>query len=383
MIKKIYLDNASTTPLDEQVLKAMFPYFKEKYGNALSLHFLGQEAKDALTKSRQIIAKSIKASPQEIIFTSGGTEANNFALKGIAWANRKKGNHLITTKIEHKSILKTCDWLESQGFKISYLNVDKEGFVDLEELDKAITKNTILVSIIHGNNEIGTIQDLDKISKICKRHQVYFHTDACQSYTKTEINLKKQKIDLITFNAHKIHGPKGIGALYIRKGTKIESWQHGGSHEFHLRAGTENIPGIVGFAKAVEIAKKTDLTRLRKLRDKIIDFVLKEIRGVRLNGPRGKKRLVNNINFSFKGIEGEALGAYLNQKGICTSTASACSSLTLEPSYVLQAIGLPPEEVNGSLRISLSRFNTEEEIGYFIKVLPKIVAKLRNYSKLV
>ena len=379
-MRKVYLDNGATTMLDPDVIKAMLPYFNIKYGNASSTHLFGEEAKEALERSRQIIAKSINAKPEEIIFTSSGTESNNFALKSIAFTNKGKGNHIIVSKTEHKCIMNTCKWLEKQGFNVTYLDVDKEGFVNPDELEKAIIDRTILVSIIHGNNETGTINDLNKLGDICKKHNVYFHTDACQSYTKTELNVKKQNIDLITINAHKIHGPKGIGALYIRKGTKIKTWQHGGDHEFGLRAGTENIHGIVGFAEAVKIAmNKKHIAYMTKLRDKLINGVL-EIPEARLNGPTGSKRLCNNANFTFKGIEGEAIGGYLNNKGIASSTGSACSAKTLEPSYVLMAIGLSPEQANSSLRLTLSRFTTEEEIDYTLKVLPKIVKSLRKIS---
>ena len=379
-MKKVYLDNGATTMLDPKVIKAMMPYFNVKYGNASSTHLFGEEAKEALERSRSIIAKSINARPEEIIFTSGGTESNNFALKSIAFTNKDKGNHIIVSKVEHKCIMNSCKWLEKQGFNITYLDVDKQGFVNPDELGKAITDRTILVSIIHGNNETGTINDLKALGEVCKKHNVYFHTDACQSYTKTELNVKKQNIDLITLNAHKIHGPKGIGALYIRKGTKIKSWQHGGAHEFDMRAGTENIHGIVGFAEAVKIAmNKKYIGYMAKLRDKLINGVL-EIPEVRLNGPTGNKRLCNNANFSFKGIEGEAIGGYLNNKGIASSTGSACSAKTLEPSYVLMALGLTPEQANSSLRLTLSRFTTQEEIDYTLKVLPEIVKSLRKIS---
>jgi len=379
-MKRIYLDNGATTMLDPKVIEAMLPYFTAKYGNASSAHSFGEEASEALEKSRAVIAKSINANPDEIIFTSGGTESNNFALKSIAFTNKSKGNHIIVSKVEHKCIMKACKWLEQQGFNITYLGVDKEGFVNPDDLEKAITDKTILVSIIHGNNETGTINDLKKLGDVCKKHSVYFHTDACQSYTKTEINVKNQDIDLITLNAHKIHGPKGIGALYIRKGTSIKPWQHGGDHEFGMRAGTEDIPGIVGFAEAVKIAmNKKHIAYMANLRDILIKGVL-EIPEVKLNGPIGAKRLCNSANFTFKGIEGEAIGGYLNNKGIASSTGSACSAKTLEPSYVLIAIGLSHEQANSSLRLTLSRFTTKEEIDYTLKVLPEVVKSLRKIS---
>jgi len=379
---KVYLDNGATTMVDPRVVEAMMPYFTEKYGNASSSHSLGQEAKIALEDSRKIIAKSIGAKPEEIVFTSGGTESNNFAIKEIAFTNQNRGNHIITTKVEHKCVLNSCRLLEKLGFKVTYLDVDKEGFVSAEKLEKAITNKTILVSIIHGNNEIGTINDLKKLGEICKKYNVYFHTDACQSYTKTELDVKKQNIDLITLNAHKIHGPKGVGALYIRKNTKIGTWQHGGGHEFNLRSGTENVSGVVGFAEAVKLAmNQKHVEHMAKLRDKLLKGILK-ISDTRLNGAKNDLRLCNNVNVSFKGVEGEAIGGYLDQKGICSSTGSACSEATLEPSYVLTAIGLTHQEANGSLRLTLSRFTTEEEIDYTLKVLHEIIKKLRKISPL-
>jgi len=378
-MNKIYLDNGASTKVDPKVVEAMLPYFTEKYGNPSSIHSFGREAKKALENSRKIIAKSINAKPEEVIFTSGGTESNNLAIKGIAFANKDK-NHIITTKIEHDCIIESAKWLETQGYKVTYLNVDKEGFVNPKDLEKAITDKTILVSIIHGNNEIGTIQNLEALGKICKKYNVYFHTDACQSYTKTRLDVEKFNLDLVTLNSHKIHGSKGVGALYIRKGTKITPWQHGGGHEFNLRSGTENIAGIIGFAEAVKLADKGYIDYMRKLRDKLIEGVLK-ISDVRLNGPR-EKRLCNNANFSFRGIEGESIIGHLDLEGVSASTGSACSSKILEPSHVLLATGLSREEAHGSLRLSLSRFTKEEDIDYVIKILPKIVKKLRNISPL-
>ena len=377
-MKTIYLDNAATTAVDERVLKAMMPYFSEKYGNASSLHQKGQEAKMALEEAREIIAKSINAKPDEIIFTSGGTESNNLAIKGLAFSYPEK-KHIIISKIEHDCVLNACKFLESKGYKINYLNVDKEGFIDLKELEKLITHDTLIVSIIHGNNEIGTIQDLSSIGKLCREKKVFFHTDACQSYTKTFIDVNKQNLDLVTLNAHKIHGPKGVGALYLRTGIKVVPIAHGGGHEKNRRSGTENIPGIVGFATAVRIANKSDVEKMRKLRDKLIAG-LEKISGSKLNGARGEKRLVNNINFLFENVEGEAVGGYLDAEGIASSTGSACSSKSLEPSHVLLAIGLKPEQAHGSLRLSLSKFNTEEEINLVLEKLPKIIEKLRKIS---
>src|SRR3989344_9271878 len=336
---KIYLDNSAATKVDERVLKAMLPYFSKEYANASSKHEAGQQVRDAVESSREIIAKKINAKSNEIIFTSGGTESNNLALKGLFFYNKqaKTGkNHIITTKIEHDSILETCKWLEEQGAEITYLNVDKKGFVDLAQLESSITKKTFLVSIIHGNNEIGTIQDLEKIGKLCKEKNVLFHTDACQSFTKTLLDVKKQNIDLATINSHKIHGPKGIGALYIREGIKIIPLIHGGGHEFQKRSGTENVPGIIGFAEAVKISDKNEINKMASLRDKLISEILK-IPNSKLNGATGDKRLCNNINISFKNIDGEMLQNYLEKKGIYVSAGSACQSQINKSSHVLKA----------------------------------------------
>jgi len=382
MTKEIYFDNAATTKVDEKVVKEMLPYFTENFGNASSQHDVGIKAKEALEKSRKIIAKSIKVNTAEIVFTSGGTEGNNLALKGLFYINYPKKNHIITTKIEHDSILQTCKWLESQGAHVTYLGVDKEGFVSLDELKKEINEKTFLVSIIHGNNEIGTIQDMESIGKICKEKGVLFHTDACQSYTKVPIDPKKQNIDLITLNSHKIYGPKGVGALYIKDGIKIVPLLHGGGHENRLRSGTENIPGIVGFAKSVEIASDKDVKKMEKLRDRLIDG-LTSIENVNLNGPIEEKRLCNNVNVSFNNIEGESIGGYLENEKIYTSTGSACMSHSLETSHVLKALGLTPLQSNSSLRISISKYTTEEEVDYFLSKIKDIVKKLRRFSPLI
>ncbi len=380
-MKKIYFDNAATTQVDEKVIKEIQPYFDEKYGNASSAHEIGKQAKHAMEKARKTIAKSINAKRDEIIFTSGGTESNNFALKGLFFANYPEKNHIITTKIEHDCILRTCEWLEKQGVKVTYLDVDKEGFINLEDLKKTITDKTILVTIIHGNNEIGTIQDLESIGKICKEKNILFHTDACQSFTKVNLNVKKMNLDLVTLNAHKIHGPKGVGALYLRRNTKIVPLAHGGGHERNLRSGTENIPGIVGFAKSVDIANSKDVKKIAEMRDKIIENLLK-IPNVTLNGPK-ENRLCNNINVSFNNIEGEAVGGYLENEGICTSTGSACASNTLKSSHVLKAIGLESLQSNSSIRVSISKYTTDEEIEYFLEKIKKIIEKLRKISPLV
>jgi cysteine desulfurase len=379
---KAYLDNGATTKTDPKVVQEMEPFFTKNYGNPSSIHQAGQEAKRFLNQAREAVAKKLNASYDEIIFTSGGTESDNLALKGVAYANKDKGNHIITTTIEHPAILKTCKHLETEGFKVTYLGVDSEGFVSLEELENAITPKTILVTIIHGNNEIGTIQPIDEIGALCKSNSVLFHTDAVQSFTKVPINTKKQHIDLISMSSHKIHGPKGVGALYVRKGTNIQAIAHGGEHEFKLRAGTENMPGIVGFAKAVKLTSDSDAKKIAKLRDKFIEGVAKDIPNIKLNGPKADRRLCNNVNISFANVEGEALGSYLDVEGICTSTGSACSSHTLEPSHVLLAIGLEKGLANGTLRMTLSRFTTEEEIDFTIKTLKKYVEKLRKISPL-
>lgn len=378
---KVYLDNGATTQVAKEVAKAMQVMLTKKFGNPSSLHKFGEETKKELEKSRETIAKKINAEPDEIIFTSGGTEADNIAIKGVAYKNKEKGNHIITSKIEHPAVLRTCEALEKEGFKITYLGVDKEGFIDMEKLEKAITSETILVTIIHANNEIGVIQDIEKIGKICKEKNVTFHTDAVQSFTKVPIDVKKINVDLISLSAHKIHGPKGIGGLYIKKGTRLKPLFNGGSQENKIRPGTENIPGIVGFGKAVELSKEKDVEKMKKLRDMLIEEVEKNIPDITLNGSRGK-RLANNANIAFKYVEGESLLYHLNSKGIAVSTGSACSSQSLEPSHVLIAIGLKPEVAHGAIRFTLSRYTTEEEIGYTIKNLKEIVKTLRRISPL-
>ncbi len=382
--KKIYFDNAATTKVDEKVVKEMMPYFTDKYGNASSVHIAGTDAKIALENSRKKIAGKINAKNSEIVFTSGGTEGNNFVLKGL-WLyqiEKKTGkNHIITTRIEHDCILKTCKWLETQGCKITYLNVDSEGFVSIEDLENAITPKTFLVSIIHGNNEIGTIQDMEKIGQICKSSGVLFHTDACQSFTKVPIDVKKMNLSFATLNAHKIHGPKGVGAVYISENLKekIIPLLHGGGHEYGLRSGTENISGIAGFAKAVDLLDKKDILKMQKLRNKLIDGLLK-IEGVKLNGPKGENRLCNNVNVTFENTEGEAVGGYLESYGILTSTGSACRTHTKEPSHVLRAIGIPEKICDNSLRISISKYTTEKEVDYFLEKISGIIKKLRRFS---
>jgi cysteine desulfurase len=365
----IYLDNSATTQVDKAVLKATLPYFTKKYANSSSLHSKGREAKKAYEKARKDIAKVLKAKPEEIIFTSGGTESDNLAIKGVALAN--KGKHIITSKIEHPAITNSCKSLK--GYKITYLDVNKDGIIDLKQLEKAINKDTVLVSIMAANNEVGSIQPIEEIGEICKKHKVLFHTDAVQAFTKIPINIKN--IDLMSISSHKIHGPKGIGALYIKKGTKIKRQMDGGAHEFNLRAGTENVAGAVGFAAAAKLDPKVKY--ISELRDYLIKRI-KEIKGAQLNGP--ENRLCNNVNFSFKGIEGEAILMLLNQKKIYVSTGSACASKSLEPSHVLLAMGHDPVDAHGSIRFSLSKFNNKKELDYVVKELKKAVKKLRRIS---
>ncbi len=378
-MKTIYLDNAATTEMSKETIDTMLKYMTNEYGNASSIHHKGQYAKEAIENSRKIIAKSINAKPNEIIFTSGGTESNNFALKGVAFANKSKTkNQIIISKIEHDCILNAAKWLEKNDFEVKYLPVNNDGFIDLNKLKQTITEKTILVSIIHGNNEIGTIQDIREIGKICKEKKVLFHTDACQSYKKVEIDVIKDNIDLMTINAHKIHGPKGVGALYIRNGIKIEPLFHGGGQERNLRSGTENVPGIVGFGKVAELT--IDNTKIQKLRDYAITELLK-IPLSKLNGPK-EKRLPNNINISFAKIEGESIISYLDLFGICASTGSACSSRSLNPSHVMMALENNPERAHGSVRLTLSEQTTKEEIDFTIKILKEAVDKLRKLSPL-
>jgi cysteine desulfurase len=389
---KVYLDNGATTKVADEVVEAMKPYFTEKYGNASSLHSFGTEAREAVEKSRKIIANYLGCDGSEIIFTSGGSESDNLAIKGVA----EKGDHIITSKIEHPAVLNVCKFLEKNGVEVTYLKVDKEGLIDLNELKNSIKKNTKLVSIMHANNEIGTIQDIEKIGKICKENKVLFHTDAVQSFSNVKIPI--ENIDMISISGHKIHGPKGVGALFVRKGIKLKQLIIGGSQEFNVRAGTENVPGIVGLGKAVELLKhekaklsvpqksqgdflgKEDAKKIEKLRDKLIEGVLK-IPHSRLNGSKDK-RLPNNVNVSFDFVEGEALILRLDDKGIAASTGSACSSHSLEPSHVLLAIGLKPAQAHGSLRLTLSRYTTEKEIDYVLKELPNVVEDLRRISPL-
>lgn len=399
--KPIYLDYAATTPVDPRALRVMLPYFNKKFGNTMSLHGFGQEAKEVLEESREKVADLIGAKPPEIVFTGSATESNNLALKGIAlasfsrersgFANRKKGGpaphrragggHIIISQIEHPCIMESADWLEGQGFKIARLPVDKYGLVKIGELEKAIKKETILVSIIHGSNEIGTVQPIGEIGNLCRKKGVYFHTDASQSFGKIPIDVNKMKIDLLTASSHKIYGPKGAAFLFVREGTRIEPILHGGGQESGLRSSTVNVPAVVGFAEACRLAKremKKEAGRQRKLRDKLIKNILK-IKGSHLNG-HPRERLPNNANFWFESVEGEAIVIRLDLLGIAASTGSACSSVKLEPSHILLAIGLNSQEAHGSLRISLGRWTTEKEINYLLEVLPGIIKRLRKIS---
>jgi len=383
-MKRIYLDYSATTPVLLKVLEAMNPYFCEKFGNPSSICFYGKEAKKALEEARKEIASFINAKPEEIYFTSGGTESNNFALKGIAYANDKR-KHIITSSIEHHAVLEPCKFLERQGYKVTYLPVDRYGFVNLDDLKNAITNQTILISIMHANNEIGTIQPINEIAKIAKEKNILFHTDAVQTLGHIEIDVEKLGVDLLSCSAHKLYGPKGIGFLYIKKGTKINPLLHGGDQENRKRASTHNTAGIIGFAKAIEIAKKemnTESKKLICLRDKLIKEILNKIENTYLNG-HPTKRLPNNVNISFEYIEGESIALNLDMLGICCSTGSACASSKLLSSHVLLAIGVKPELAHSSLRFTLGKFTKEKDIDYVIENLSKVVKKLRNMSPLI
>jgi len=380
-MKRVYMDYAATTPVDPRVLEAMKPYFSKKYGNSMSLHSFGLEAKQTLEDSREMVASLMNAESKRLIFTGSASESDNFALKGVAFANREKGKHIIISSIEHHAVLKPANWLKKQGFEITHLLVDHYGMIDLNKLNEAIRKDTILVSIIFGNNEIGVIQDIEGIGRICKEKEVYFHSDATQAFGKVPIDVKKMNIDLLTVNAHKMYGPKGVGGLYIRDDIEIEPLIHGGGHEFGLRSSTVNVSGVVGFAKAVEIQKKemnSDAKKQIKLRDELIKEVLK-IEDSHLNG-HPVKRLPNNANFWFAFIEGESLVMQLDMKGIAASTGSACSSESLEPSHVLLAIGLKHEEAHGSLRLTIGKYTTKDDVDYVVEVLPEVVERLRKIS---
>lgn len=380
----IYLDNAATTKTAPEVVDAMLPYFSEYYGNASTIYSLGAESKKAMDHARQTIADSLGSKPEEIYFTAGGSESDNWALKATAEAYASKGKHIITTKIEHHAILHTCEYLEKRGFEITYLNVDRDGLISLDELKAAIRPDTILISVMFANNEIGTIEPIAEIGEIAKEHGVLFHTDAVQAYAQVPINVDEMHIDMLSASGHKLNGPKGIGFLYIRKGVKIRSFVHGGAQERSRRAGTENIPGIVGLGAAVERAMRimdSKTQREIELRDYLIGRLENEIPHCWLNGHR-TKRLPNNINFSFLFIEGESMLIMLDMKGICASSGSACTSGSLDPSHVLLAIGLKHEEAHGSLRLTLSEDSTKEEMDIVAEEVKKIVQRLRDMSPL-
>jgi cysteine desulfurase len=389
--KYIYLDNAATTPMDPRVIEEITKHFRETYGNSSSLHSVGQRAGQILLKSREIIASLINANRDDIFFTSSGTEADNIAIFGVAFKNKERGNHIITTSIEHHAVENPYKELEKRGFEITFLPVDKYGLINTEELENAITDKTILISVMFANNEIGTIEPVKEIGAVSKKHDVIFHTDAVQAFGKIPIDVNDMNIDLLSASAHKLYGPKGVGMLYIRnKGVK-EGWgkfiqpiMYGGGHERDMRPSTVNVPGIAGFAKAVELAKEEmaeEAKRQIKLRDKIINWVTKNIEDSYLNG-HPIQRLPNNVNLGFKYIEGESIVLDLDMEGIATSTGSACSSESLDPSHVLLAIKLKPEEAHGSLRVSLGRFTTEEDVKYFLEKLPGVIERLRKMSPL-
>jgi cysteine desulfurase len=384
-MRRIYLDYAATTPTHPEVVKAMLPYFTEEFGNPSSIHSYGQEAKGAMEEVRAKVADLIGARSEEIVFTSGGTEADNFALKGVAFANESKGNHIITSSIEHHAVIETGKFLQRRGFKVTYLPVDEYGLVDPEDVRKAITGKTILISVMHANNEVGTVEPIAEIGKIAKEAGIYFHTDAVQTVGHILVDVNELGVDLLSISAHKLYGPKGTGALYIRKGTKLVSFMHGGEQERRRRASTENVPGIVGFGKAAELAQQEmseEAKRLTYLRNQLVSGLLERIDHTRLNG-HPVNRLPNNVNISVDYVEGESMLLNLDLEGICASTGSACSSSSLEPSHVLLAMGFSHEQAHGSLRFSLGKWTTEEEIGQVLDILPRIVAKLRAMSPLL
>ncbi|WP_409228386.1 cysteine desulfurase NifS [Gudongella sp. SC589] len=384
MDKMIYMDHSATTPVKKEVLQEMLPYFSEFYGNPSSVYQLSSKSKLAIDKAREQVAKGIGAKKNEIYFTGGGSESDNWAIKGIAYRHKEKGNHIITTKIEHHAVLHTCEYLQKQGFEVTYLDVDQYGMVNLQELEKAIKDNTILISIMFANNEIGTVQPIKEIGEIARKHKVLFHTDAVQAVGSIEIDVNEMNIDLLSMSAHKLYGPKGVGALYIRQGTKIDPLIAGGAQERNKRAGTENIAGIVGTGKAVELAYEhleENNKKLVALRERLIRGIQDNIPHVRLNG-HPEKRLPGNVNFCFQFIEGEALLLSLDMVGVAGSSGSACTSGSLDPSHVLLSIGLPHEIAHGSLRLSLGLSNTEEEVDYVVEQLEGIVERLRKMSPL-
>ena len=381
-MKRIYMDHAATTPLAPEVLEAMIPYFSQRYGNPSSLHSFGREARAAVEEARAEVAALLNAEPSEIYFTSGGTESDNLAIKGIARRNRKKGRHIITSSIEHPAVLEVCRSLTREGFEVTYLPVTKEGLVEVGAVEEAVCEDTILISIMHANNEIGTIQPLEEIGRLAGERGIYFHTDGVQTAGKIPVDVRSLGLDAFSISAHKLYGPKGAGALFIRKGVRIESIQQGGGHERGMRSGTENVPGIAGLGAAARIAKENmaeESERMRSLRDRMSGWVLKKIEDSWLNG-HPDKRLPSNLNFGFRYIEGESLLLYLDSKGIAASTGSACSSKKLAASHVLSAIGLSPVDSHGSLRITLGMSNTEEDVDYACRAIFDSVERLRDMS---
>ncbi|WP_315067214.1 cysteine desulfurase NifS [uncultured Clostridium sp.] len=383
-MKNVYMDYSATTYVKPEVLEEMLPYFTEKFGNPSSFYGISRETKRSIDKAREQVAEALNCLPDEVYFTGGGSEADNWAIKGIASAHKNKGNHIITTKIEHHAVLHTCAYLEKNGFDVTYLDVDEEGLINLEDLKNAITDKTILVSIMFANNEIGTIQPIKEIGEICREKNIFFHTDAVQAVGNVPVDVKDMNIDMLSLAGHKIYGPKGIGVLYIKKGIKIDNLIHGGAQERNRRAGTENIAAIVGLGKAMELAHNNleeHMKKLTLLRDKLIDGLLK-IPYTRLNGPKGDKRLPGNVNVCFRFIEGESILLSLDFKGVCASSGSACTSGSLDPSHVLLAIGLPHEIAHGSLRLTMGEGSTEEDVDYVLEVVPPIIERLRNMSPL-
>lgn len=380
----IYMDHSATSQVDPEVFKAMEPYFVQQFGNASTLYSLGRDARKAMENARAQVASLIGAKTEEIIFTAGGTESDNIAIKGTAYRLKDKGNHIITSAIEHPAVDETCKYLEKNGFEVTYLPVYEEGIVRVSDLEDAITDKTILITIMHANNEIGTIQPISEIGKIAREKKIYFHTDAVQTVGKIPVNVEELNVDMLSLSAHKVYGPKGIGAIYIKKGVRLEPILHGGGHERGIRPGTENVTGIVGLGKACELAEKNLLDNAKyitNLRDKLIDGVLNSVEQSYLNGDR-TKRLPNNVNFRFTGIEGESLVLHLDSKGIAASTGSACSSKSLEPSHVLTALGLEHVDAHGSLRLTLGKENTEEDVDHAIESIKEVVETLRKLSPL-
>jgi len=384
-MQRIYLDYAATTPAHPEVIKAMLPYFTDTFGNPSSIHSYGQEAKEAIEEARVNIANLISAHDDEVVFTSGGTEADNLALKGVAFANESRGNHIITSSIEHHAVLETCQFLERRGFNVTYLPVDGYGLVDPNDVKKIITSKTILISIMQANNEIGTMEPITEIGRIAREAEVYFHTDAVQTVGHIPVDVNELGVNLLSISAHKLYGPKGVGALYIKKGTKLSPIMHGGEQERRRRASTENVPGIVGFGRAVELAQQEiseEVPCLTHLRDRLIKNLLERIDHIRLNG-HPIARLPNNVNISIDFVEGESMVLNLDLEGICVSTGSACSSSSLEPSHVLVAIGLPPEQAHASLRLTLGKWTSDGDVERVLEVLPRIVSRLRAMSPLL